>query len=275
MTMTSDHLEHCLRRGAIGLMSLLCLLSATSSALAQTFSDSDARSETILYNPHSGIQLLQGFRFRFTNSDHHLRHIAVVPGEYPNTQELTLAYEDQNGDDPYEYDVQFRDQSPSGVYTSVVSAQNCLGSCTFAAPRPGGDMVFVLRGFNISYGGSDDNHLKKLLIEEHSGSISVVFGDADASSSSDYFNVSISYAYLHPSLIRSSGHVGGRGPGSQSSAIDSGVAVLRGFSMEYVSDDHHVDQLGIQVGEGSATAFLNDKNNDDQFDWSVDWSVLN
>jgi hypothetical protein len=136
-------------------------------------------------------------------------------------------------------------------------------------------MVFVLRGFDISYGGSDDNHLKKLSIEEHSGSISVAFIDSDASSSSDYFKVSISYAYLHPSLLRSSGHVGGRGPGSQSSAIDAGAAVVRGFSMEYVNDDHHVDQVGIRVGDGAATAFLNDQNNDDQFDWSVDWSVLN
>jgi hypothetical protein len=275
MTTATDSFSQGLLRSAFALMSLLCVLNATTTALAQTYSGSDARSETILYNPHSGIQLLQGFRFQFTNSDHHLRHIGVVPGDYPNTQELTLAYEDSNGDDPYDYSVQFRDQSPSGVYTAVVSAQNCLGSCAIAATKPSNDMVFVLRGFNISYGGGDDNHLKQLRIEERSGSINVGFGDAEASSSSDYFNVTVSYAYLHPSLLRSSGYVGGRGPGSQASPIDAGIAVLRGFSVAYVSDDHHVDQLGIELADGNATAFLNDENNDDQFDWSVDWSVLN
>ena len=257
------------------LLGMVCVLAASSNASAQTYSDSDARSETVLYNPHNGIQLLQGFRFRYSNGDHHLRHIEVMPGDFPNNTELTLAYEDQNGDDPYEYQVQFRDASPSGIYTSAVGAQNCLGRCTIAATKPSGDMVFVLRGFDISYAGGNDNHLKQLQIEEQNGIITVVFADQDASSSADYFNVTVSYAYVHPSLVRSSGYVSGRGPGSQSSAIEAGSAVLRGFSVMYVSDDHHVDQLGIEVGNGAATAYLNDQNNDDQFDWSVNWSVLN
>ncbi|MET0342414.1 MAG: hypothetical protein ABW252_15525 [Polyangiales bacterium] len=251
----------------------LFVLLAASAAHAQSVSGSDDGGDVIRGGSHTGVPLLSQVYARFRNGDHHVRSVGVLI-DTPRLFETQLYFRDVNSDDPFDYAYRYWDVGPSGIYATSTGTRGCRGTCTTSIARPAGDYVFVLRGFYFSYRGTD-NHLTRVRIGESGGSLTVSFHDQSPSEAADDFDYIVQYAYVPRSRIVASGTVGGGANGSQSKPIAGGAAVIRGFSLSYLSSDHHVEELGLNVGSGVATAHFNDNNNDDAFDWSIDWGIVN
>lgn len=251
----------------------LPLIVAAPQARAQSVTGSDDGGDVIRGGTHSGVPLLSQFYARFRNGDHHVRSVGLLI-DSPRLFETQLYYRDVNSDDPFDYAYRYWDVQPSGIFATDTGTRGCRNTCTTSIARPAGDVVFVLRGFYFSYRGTD-NHLKRVRISESGGSLTVTFADDGPSEGADDFDYIVQYAYVPRSRIGALGTVGGGTTGSQSKPITGGSAVIRGFSLGYLSSDHHVEEMGMNVYGGAATAWFNDNNNDDPIDWSIDWATVN
>jgi hypothetical protein len=143
---------------------------------------------------------------------------------------------------------------------------------TFDVERPPGDMVFVLAGFQLAF-HTGDHHLDEAGIFESNGSVTVRFNDKN---DDDTFKFSLRYFYAPRDAFSALGTArGDHARGAARAAIPNGQAVLRGFNMNFRSQDHHIRDLGaLLTGDGRAEVFFEDKNGDDEFDWSLGWAVL-
>ncbi len=264
---------------ALGLIAGTAPASAFAQDLQGNYSSSNATIPgwVVRQSPHTGVSLLRSFYFRFLNGDHHLGAITVGP-ERPDFGQTTLIFKDDNGDDPYTYHTQHAPVNPSGMVIGNFGQEICRGICTFPINRPAGDYIFVLRGFAFSWIGND-HHLQHIGIYEQSGNLTVAFHDQSLTdSNSDNYLVSVQYAYVPRSRLASMGTVEGwEVPGGvQQQPIPPGTSVIRGFDVAFTSADHHIEELGfVQEGTGSVDAYFNDGNNDDSFNWAVDWGILN
>jgi len=61
-------------------------------------------TDSVLVPRLPGLAILRGFRFRFTNSDHHLQRFAV---DLSPTTDIRLRWRDINGDDPFDWWVSY------------------------------------------------------------------------------------------------------------------------------------------------------------------------
>lgn len=267
------HDQKSFRRLATWALTALLLTLTAPLAHAQSVSGSDDGGDVIRGGTHSGVPLLSQAYVRFRNGDHHVRSVGLLI-DTPRLFETQLYYRDVNSDDPFDYAYRYWDVGPSGIFATSTGTRGCRGTCTVAITRPAGDSVFVLRGFYFSYRGTD-NHLKRVRVSESGGNLTVSFFDESPSEAADDFDYIVQYAYVPRSRIVTLGTVGGGANGSQSKPIAGGTAVIRGFSFGYLSSDHHVEELGMAVGGGVATAHFNDNNDDDAFDWSIDWATVN
>jgi hypothetical protein len=256
-------------------LGLLACAVLPAAAFAQDLEGNSHGTTPALSYPHSGVQLLRSFYFRFTNSDHHIRAVGIFPDD-PGFGQAELIYSDENGDDPYAYHIQHQDVPfGSGIYTNTFGTEFCRGNCTFAIPRPAGNNVFVLRGFYFQFIGAD-HHMQQFEISENNGNLTVAFHDDDSSNSDDNYTFHVDYAYVPVSRFSSLGSTGGTASGAQGQPIPPGISVIRGFNFSFLSGDHHIDEMGMfQWGNGEVDAYWNDNNNDDRFSWSVDWAILN
>lgn len=229
---------------------------------------------TIRSSPHGGVQLLRSFYYRFLNSDHHISNVDVRT-DTPSPAQTEIVFMDENGDDPYAYHMQHADVFTGDIFTGSTGEEICRGGCSFPIARPSGDYVFVLRGFAFRFLGSGDHHMKQFEISENSGNILVRFQDENTGSIEDNIAFTVDYAYVPRIRFAALGTVSGRASGAQGRPIPFGTSVIRGFNFRYVSGDHHIDEMGVfQWGAGSVDAYWNDDNNDDSFDWYVDWGIL-
>ena len=62
--------------------------------------------------------------------------------------------------------------------------------------------------------------------------------------------------------------------GSHTEAIDAQQPVLQGFRIECLYGDLPVDQLGVRLVGGEAKVWLNDRHDNDLFEWQVWWADL-
>lgn len=220
----------------------------------------------------NGAPLLQSFYFRYTNSDHHISAVEVVPN-VPAINKASLAFSDKNRDDPYFFNVTFAPYFGE-IFRRTEGREHCTnGTCTFPlqAPANRADYVFVLRGFYIYYVG-DDHHIDQIKVEENNGLATVAFNDKN---DDDRFRVDLHYAYIPKARISSIGEQSGRANGGQRKTIEGGTAVIRGFNFDFRSKDHHIKDFGVMLnGSGGLEVYYGDKNQDDAFDWKVQYAIL-
>ena len=220
----------------------------------------------------NGAPLLQSFYYRYTSEDHHIAAIEVVPG-VPAINKASFAFSDKNRDDRYFYNVTFAPYFGE-IFRRTEGREHCLhGRCTFPlqAPPNRADYVFVLRGFYIHYVG-DDHHIDQVMIEEKDGLATVAFNDQN---DDDRFRVDLHYGYIPKARVSSMGERSGRANGGQRKTIEGGTAVIRGFNFDFRSKDHHIKDFGVMLnGSGGLEVFYGDKNQDDAFDWKVQYAIL-
>ncbi len=276
------HLSNLARTGLAAAGLLAGTLSA-STAFAQDLegnynpSTATVPGRVVRPSPHAGVSLLRSFYYRFLNGDHHIGGITVGP-ERPAAEQTTLIFKDINGDDPYYYHTQHAPVDPSGMVVGTFGQEICRGICDFAINRPAGDYVFVLRGFAFSWVSGTDHQLEHMGIYEQNGNLTVAFHDGHTTDSNDNYLVTVQYAYVPRSRFASTGTAEGWdvSGGAQRQPIPSGTSVIRGFDVGFTSGDHHIEELGFfQWGTGNVDAYFNDVNDDDLFNWAVDWGVLN
>jgi hypothetical protein len=262
------------KAGAVALSALAWALP-TSTAFAQDLEGFDDGGVAIRSAPHSGVQLLRSLYFRFQNGDHHFGAIGVTP-DHPGFGQSELIFSDINSDDDYYFHVQYQDVNPSGIFLGAFGREVCRRTCTFPIARPAGDYVFVLRGFYFYFQGSD-HHLQHFGIYEQNGNLTAWLNDNHSTDNDDNFIYEVQYAYVPRSRFTSLGNVEGWGVrGADSKPIPGGISVIRGFDIAFTSSDHHIEEFGLfQWGGGSVDAYFNDNNDDDPFNWAVDWGIMN
>jgi hypothetical protein len=273
-----------LRRSVLGLGLLVSSLAAPA-AFAQDIQGSHRFGHIAQPAPHTGVQLLRSFWFRYHDGDHHVAAIGVTP-DSPAPGQAGLIFQDKDpdegwfgdgddGKDEYQFHIQYQDVPAAGIFTGSFGREVCRKSCTYPIARPAGDNVFVVRGFYIYFQGTD-HHLKRFGMWEENGNLTVVFHDQDTTGNDDNFIVEVQYAYVPRALFASMGQVAGvNARGGVTQAIPAGISVIRGFDFVFRSSDHHIEELGVfQPGNGRTDAYFNDHNDDDAFDWAVDWAVL-
>jgi hypothetical protein len=220
----------------------------------------------------NGAPLLQSFYFRFTNDDHHFAAIEVVPG-IPAINQASIGYSDKNSDDRYFYNITFAPYFGT-IFRRSDGREHCIGSCTYPlqAPPDRANHVFVLRGFYIHYVGGD-RHIDQIKIEENNGQVTVALNDKN---DDDRFRVDLHYAYIPRSqFLVPDGEAAGTSRGGHRMAIPGGSAVIRGFNFDFRSQDHHIKDIGVMLnGAGRMEVFYGDKNQDDSFDWKVQYAIL-
>jgi hypothetical protein len=260
-------------------MALLAGALPASSAFAQDIQD-EVRPRggvTTRFYPHVGVQLMRTFYFRFLNSDHHIA-IMEVSTDTPSLNEATINFQDDNANDPYAFRIQHQDvTNVSGIFTGNFGPEVCKGSCTLPIARPVGDFVFVLRGFYVQYIGPD-HHIQRFgIFEDGNGNITAALRDNDLGNN-DNFIVEVQYAYVPRSRFAALGtHFGNNVAGGvDRRQIPAGLSLIRGFDFAYTSSDHHLEEIGVfQPGGGNLDIFFNDNDNNDRFNWAVDWGILN
>lgn len=129
------------------------------------------------------VFVLQGFRVTFENGDHHLDKIGVQE----DNGILTTTFRDNNGDDPFTYDVSYAwvPRSRFGVITETSSTVHASGLATPAAFA--GEKV--IRGFsmdNVNTGDSGDNHIRDLGVVATANNFEIRYGDDDPRNSADW-----------------------------------------------------------------------------------------
>lgn len=228
----------------------------------------------------TGAPLLQSFYFRFTKDDHHLTAIEVVPNA-PAVNKASLGYYDKNQDDEFFFNVTFapyfgeifRQSHEREFCNPNVSPPGPKGSCTFPIQGPPNraDHVFVLRGFNISY-RVDDHHIDQIRIQENNGQVTVALNDKN---DDDMFYVDLHYAYIPRSRFSVVQEASGTSKGGHKMDIAGGTPVIRGFNFDFKSEDHHIKDIGVVLnGNGRLEVYYGDKNQDDLFDWQIQYAIL-
>jgi len=140
----------------------------------------------------NSVFVLTGFRFAYNTADHHLDKIAVSAAG----SVLTTAFRDQNGDDPYTYDVSYAwvPRNRFGTVAEILSTVHASGITSPVAAS--GEKV--IRGFfvdNLATGDAGDNHIKDLGVVANANSFDVLFGDENPANSADW-RYQVQYAVL-------------------------------------------------------------------------------
>jgi hypothetical protein len=143
--------------------------------------------------PGDFVFVLSGFRVAFDNSDHHLDQLAVTE----LNGFLTTVFKDENGDDPYTYDVSYAwvPTSRLALVDEVSGTVRGRGSAT--VNRFTGEKV--IRGFSVdntrTSGEGQDNHIRDLGVIVNSSGIVVRYSDVDPVNSADW-SYRVQYAAL-------------------------------------------------------------------------------
>ncbi len=223
---------------------------------------------------HTGVPLLDTFYFRFTSKDHHISVITVDPDRPAGS--IGLTYRDNNADDDYYFKIAHRIIEDSRVQKFTRSTDLCTNiTCTVPLSKPAGDFVFVLIGFSFRFTGGRDHHINQVRILESDGNLQVRFRDKHGSPP-PIFLWDIQFAYVPRDLFVELGTSSGNDDqGGARRNIAAGRSVIRGFSFDFQSEDHHLRDIGVSTpDDGRIEVFYGDKNGDDKFDWIVRWGIL-
>jgi hypothetical protein len=221
-----------------------------------------------------GAGLLKAFFFHFTKTDHPLQTISV----HQELAKMELAFADRHpsdSDDDYIYQVILQHNSNAGILKRSVS-QLAIGNIDFVVkelqdPASRGRFVFVLRGFKFTY-ADDDFAIKKIGISENLGVIKVDLHDR---SGQNKFRVTVDYALVPRELVSTPNAVmEGKGAGPTTIHPLPGVAVLSGFSFEYIDDDFRMMELGVFAQHDAIKLLFNDQSLQRRYFYKVFYTIL-
>jgi hypothetical protein len=188
-------------------------------------------------------RLLDEFRFRFTNGDHHVRFIGASVS--PGSSYLTLGLTDVNGDDRYDYTVGHQRVPGTGIVTGVFS-RYCISSCSEAISKPAGDYQFVLMGFALQYIGTldeEDHHVDEIGVGESNGVLKAWLNDRN---NDDLMHAYVRYAWVPRSMLGTIvSSQGTRSDGFGTYSARPGAKVLMGFRFDGTVLDNHVREVGV------------------------------
>jgi hypothetical protein len=190
----------------------------------------------------NGLPVLNGFRFRFTESDHELRGIGVMPG---TNSAVTLSFFDKNGDDPFDAEAAFTNLSGDGLARGSVIA---AGEGQFDIPLPTNVTLrppnsrLVLVGFNF-WRVDDDHHVRMIgvWLQDARNVARVMLGD-DSSKITDY-NRRVG-APLGEAAIANADPAA-RGSGAVYPTVAAAEAAIRAMKAKKVGDPY-----GVQIQYG-------------------------
>jgi hypothetical protein len=229
----------------------------------------------------AGVPLLKSFFFDFgAGEDHNILHVSV----YPETNgTITLAFENNDGDDEFFYNIEYGATAASGtVLGSTSGVCKDPGACTLAIARPSppSDYVFVLRGFRIFYHG-EDHHIDEIALYESNGQLHVRFNDKHKDKTYIWY---ARWAWVPRSRFGTIGTVHGSScdsnPIESSCARDwkevpAGAAVIRGFRFNFKEGDRYLSNMGLFTrNSGAIEAYFADNSENDEFSWFVRYAVL-
>ena len=227
----------------------------------------------------TGVPLLSRFGFAFNPGvDHHIQQILIDPGLPSGMMRLGFMDKNPDDDDSYCFNISHQDISDSRVRRISRNLDICSenGSCSATLEKPAGDFVFVLTGFQLSFRGGFDHHLKEVSLLEDNGQLQVTFRDKHFDPPEDTFIWSLQYAYVPRDKFADIGVLSGSGANDRVLAsMPAGQPVIRGFRFNFSGDDHHLQQISVRPN-GTGTAFISfrDVNGDDKFDWEYRWGTL-
>jgi len=183
---------------------------------------------------------------------------------------------DEDGRDDYRWTVDAQ-ELPLGTTFHEASGTVRFGINRVVMPQ-GTVGVPILTGFELHMTGGD-HHLKRFEVHVYRDSydqveLTVVFEDKD---DYDQFTYKVGYALVPADRVVGHGETTGSARGGEAVPLgfqsNHGTTALKGFSLDFAGTDHHIDQISVRVAN-SATVSYNDKNDDDQFSWTVWWGTL-
>ena len=155
---------------------------------------------------------------------------------------------------------------------SLVSGGSVRGQVTQSL-TPGG--VSLLNSFDLDFGFGNDHQITriKVLPNDASTSVAIAYNDKNSDDSYNYragfwgSPTTIAYPY------KKSGSC--RGSCSLPLTVPAGFTfVLRGFSLQFASSDHHIKTIGIEHGGTNLNVYYADKNSDDLFYYEISYALV-
>lgn len=255
--------------------------------------------------PYVGVPLLSGFHLQFPTQrrcsfyggcknervDKHIRRIAIQPRSECEGR-LTVVFRDDSGDDAFRYSVRHLSYGSSSRRTHRVS-QFC--DITTSPDRPCRipldgpsfpdsviSSVFVLVGFSIEFHHSD-NEIWPVGIRRDGDAVAVDFGFAGEPGYAYHaYQADVDYAWVPRQALGAIGVSSGVVEDDSGTVVPSdippGDVVVRGFHLAFTGRrDRNLNRIGVLAPAGhvpARTVTLADKSHDENFEWLVEWAIL-
>ena len=257
---------------------VVCLTSIASAAgwVMTTVTGSNLVGETHVVK--AGLvksTALQSFSFEFSNGDHKIRKIGLLP----SVDRVDVAMTDNDGGDPFKFNAQYATIPWSASSTRV--SKSCTGPCQLdithkiASNDKMSDQVFVLRGFSFEREGTDTN-VRRISSRPNVSQkkIDVIYKDNAATK----YTVTIEYTLLGKDLLLPVATATGARKNNEetlkvsTTKAPGAQAILQGFDVEFDNGDHHLKQFAIKRTKGAYNVMFNDQNTDDPYRVTIDYA---
>lgn len=263
-----------------GFVAALCLLTAASSALAQTqtarppvqiLPNMRVQIVTAVAGPSfdvstsngtanggtAGPVALQAFRLGFGNGDHKLK--TLIARRSGTLTELRIG--DNDGNDPFEGRARYLPLAPAYPVQTVTG--QCSNWCTLPISAAPGQ-VFVLSGFSLQHGGEDvDIQEVGIMPDLDHGMIQISYNPQGMPGGVIYRSeVMVQYALVPEAAVTFQTNCQTMGGGCAVRRGGEANVVLQGFHCRYENRQAHLLVLGIDTRNATVAEFQ-DNNQDD------------
>lgn len=256
-----------LTRNGTRLLAIATVLTAPTALAQSVVNGGNARGQVTQSLNTGGVALLSSFDFDFGfGNDHQIARVKVLPSE--NSTSVSVAYNDKNSDDAYNYQAGFWGSYPQNTFTYTKSG-SCRGMCSLPFNLPAG-YTFVIRGFSLQF-ASSDHHIKTIGIDQSGDALKIHFADKN---SDDLFYYTLHYALVGNSALTNYNTLSGSGVNSASATLPYGRHVLLGFMLNFSGTDHHISKIRVAPAGSNLSVIYRDKNGDDSFSWRVKTASL-
>jgi len=240
--------------------------------------------------PVNGVPLLDSFLLQFSdNDDHNVQALTVwpgspIPGSCLDCGQVTpgsifLSLRDDDSREPFFFQVSHVDV-PVGVRQRISAV--CVVTCRLPLDKPARDSVFVLVGFSFNFMGVD-HEIQRIGLWEENGEMVVHYRDETGD---DQFRIDAEFVFLPPAMVPKRGNVSGIKASEAATVtvnlgpVASGPTVIRGFDFVFrpeldfgVVHNEEIRKIGIRT-PGNMIEVICADNENDLFDWGVDWGAL-
>ncbi|MEM9598210.1 MAG: hypothetical protein AAGD06_28360 [Acidobacteriota bacterium] len=162
---------------------LLVTQNTLPPAISLVSGDCGGRRCTVQVDDHpfsaGGTFVLLGFHLKFENGDHHIDVIEVRE----QNQEIVVEFADKNGDDPFEWDVEFTYLPADRVHTTATVRGTAAG---WDSKSTGLSPDVVIGGFRFDF-DDNDHHIRDFAIDVRDGhTVSVKYNDENSDDDYDW-----------------------------------------------------------------------------------------